>query len=123
MQRAVTRAAMTNRNGLSSIGLRKAIGQCMARCRMTGTNAMRRDLDKRIGDLERVAGRGNDGDVIEVTPELRAAICVEPDDAAALDRLLSGDKSAIPDFSMDALRVISAAGDGNLCESVETGAG
>jgi len=84
---------------------------------------MRRDLDKRIGDLERVAGQGDDGDVIEVTPELHAAICVEPDDAAALDRLLSGDKSAIPDFSIGALRAISAAGDGNLCESIAPGAG
>ena len=85
----------------------------MASCRMAGTigNAMRRDLGKRLDDLERVAGQGDDGGAnIPITDELRTTICANPDDEAAFERLIAGDQSAIRDLSMDALRIISDAG-------------
>jgi len=69
-----------------------------------------RSFEKRIRDLERVAGPVKDARSIPITPELRAAICADPDDAAAFERMLSGDKSAIGDMSTPALKMLQEVG-------------
>jgi len=43
---------------------------------------------------------------------MRAAICANPDDAAAFERMLSGDKSAINDMSTPALKMLQEVGPG-----------
>jgi len=75
---------------------------------------MRRDLAKRIGELERVAGPVKDARSIPITPELRAAVCADPDDAAAFARVEAGDKSGYADMSTPALVLLQEAG-GKVC--------
>ena len=91
----------------------------MSRCTglylMGGMNAMRRDLDRRISDLEKVVGQGADtGERVEVPPEVLASIRSNPDDAAALDRIEAGDEGGYADMSDKALRLLSDAG-GKAC--------
>ena len=78
---------------------------------MAGTKGktMRRDLEKRINELEGRTGGGEARERVTLTPEMRAAICTNADDTAAYDRLAAGDKSALCDLSTEALEIMRAS--------------
>lgn len=86
----------------------------MGRCLMTGTNAMRRDLHRRAKALEGDAVVPDDaGNVIEVTPQIRALLRDNPSDAAAFKRMVEGDSRAVEDMTTPLLRLIAELDDGD----------